>query len=140
MRRRPCSGGTSRFQFTYEHTAAATAKRDTSYRYAVLPESIDLSSEHEAQYAGSRVTIPGLGTAGSPPWVTIPASRVAWGVTIASNSRHRDAAVLFLSSLLGPAGRDALAANGPAPLVPARVSRSAVRRLPNALRERIGSI
>ena len=128
------------FQFTYEHTAAATAKRDTSYRYAALPESIDLSSEHEAQYAGSRVTIPGLGTAGSPPWVTIPASRVAWGVTIASNSRHRDAAVLFLSSLLGPAGRDALAANGPAPLVPARVSRSAVRRLPNALRERIGSI
>ena len=92
------------------------------------------------QYAGSRVTIPGLGTAGSPPWVTIPASRVAWGVTIASNSRHRDAAVLFLSSLLGPTGRDALAANGPAPLVPARVSRSAVRRLPNALRERIGSI
>jgi hypothetical protein len=122
------------FQFTYEHNAAATARRDASYRYAALPASIDLSSEDEAQYSGSRVTIPGLGTAGSAAWVTIPASRVAWGVTIASKSRHRDAAVLFLASLLGAAGRDALAANGPPPLVPARVARAAARRLPEALR------
>jgi ABC-type molybdate transport system substrate-binding protein len=122
------------FQFTYEHTAAAAAKRDPSYRYALLPESIDLSSANEAQYAGSRMTIPGLGTAGSAPWVTIPASRVAWGVTIATNSRHRDAALSFLSSLLGPPGREALAANGPPPLAPARVARAAARRLPDPLR------
>ena len=122
------------FQFTYEHTAAAAAKRDASYRYAALPESIGLSSENEAHYAGSRVSIPGLGTAGSTAWVTIPASRVAWGVTIASRSRHRDAALSFLASLLGPPGRDALAAHGPAPLVPARVARASARRLPEALR------
>jgi len=129
----PVIGKNFNFQFTYEHTAAAAAKRDTSYRYATLPEEIDLSSAKQDLYP-SGVTIPGLGIQGSIASVTIPASQVAWGVTIPTNSRNRDNAVAFLERLLGMAGRAALTANGPPPLPRARVSRSDYQRLPEALR------
>ena len=41
------------------------------------------------RYAGG-VTVPGLGIPGSSASVAIPASAVAWGVTIPTNSRNRD--------------------------------------------------
>ena len=128
----PVLGKDFNFQFTYEHTAAAAAKRDSSYRYAMLPEEIDLSSSKQDLYP-SGVTIPGLGTQGSMASVTIPASPVAWGVTIPRNARNRDNAVAFLERLLGPSGRTALTTNGPTPLPRARVSRSDYQRLPEAL-------
>ena len=127
----PVLGKDFNFQFTYEHTAAAAAKRDSSYRYAMLPEEIDLSSSQQDLYP-SGVTIPGLGTQGSMASVTIPASPVAWGVTIPRNARNRDNAVAFLERLLGPSGRTALTTNGPTPLPRARASRSDYQRLPGA--------
>jgi len=128
----PALGKDFSFQFTYEHTAAATAARDASYRYARLPEEIDLSST-KVRYAAS-VTIPGLGVSGTGAAVTIPASVTEWGVTIATNSRNREVAAEFLASLLGPTGRAALTRNGPAPRVPAHVSREDHQRLPGTLR------
>jgi ABC-type molybdate transport system substrate-binding protein len=128
----PALGKDFNFQFTYEHNAARTATSDSSYRYATLPREIDLSDVH-ARYDAS-VTIPGLGTPGAAASVTIPASPVEWGVTIPTNSQHRDLAIAFLTSLLGPAGRASFAANGPAPIAPARVSVPDQSRLPSPLR------
>jgi ABC-type molybdate transport system substrate-binding protein len=126
----PVLGKDFEFQLTYEHTAAAAAKRDPSYRYATLPEEIDLSSEH--RYASS-VTIPGLGIPASPASVTVPATTVEWGVTITSNSRHRDGGTAFIAALLGPSGRQALLRQGPTPLGKARVSRKDLSRVPQVL-------
>ena len=127
----PALGKDFNFQFTYEHTAARAAKLDAAYRYAALPPDIDLSMDNRRYAAGA--TVPGLGIPGSSPSVAIPASAVAWGVTIPTNSRNRDNAIAFVSALLGPIGRAALTKNGPAPLVPARVTREDDRRLPPVL-------
>ena len=124
----PALGKDFSFQFTYEHNAARTARQDPSYRYAALPPEIDLSR------GGESITIPGLGIPGSAPSVTIKASRVEWGVTIPVKSRNRENAVAFLALLLGPAGRDALATNGPAPLLPARVTAQDYDRVPLSVR------
>jgi ABC-type molybdate transport system substrate-binding protein len=125
------------FQFTYEHNAARTAKADPSYRYAALPREIDLSEARPDDNAS--VTIPGLGIPGAAASVTIRASVVEWGLTIPTNSRHRDQAIAFVASLLGPAGRASLTANGPAPLAPARASVPDQERLPLQLRALITS-
>ncbi len=111
----PALGKDFNFQFTYEHNAAAAAKRDPSYRYAMLPMEIDLSSTREDLYP-SGVTIPGLGIPGSSASVTIPASPVAWGVTIPGNAPNRDNAVAFVEQPSRPNGRAALTANGPTPM------------------------
>ena len=50
----PALGKDFNFQFTYEHNATNAAKRDASYRYARLPEEIDLSSTKEDHYASAR--------------------------------------------------------------------------------------
>ncbi len=130
----PLLGKDFSFQVIYEHSAAAAAKRDASYRYVTLPAEIDLSVTKSDQYSASKVTIPGLGTPGSAASVTIPPSRVEWGVTIPTNARNRDNGIAFVVSLLGATGRAALTANGPTPIVPARVKRDDARRLPDALR------
>jgi len=130
----PALGKEFNFQLTYEHIAAAAARRDPQYRYAMLPPEIDLSGARGIQYKAS-VTMPGLGTASSPPTVVMPASPVEWGLTIPTNSPHRDLAVAFVAELLGPAGRAAFTTNGPAPIVPARVTRTDAGRLPAALKQ-----
>jgi ABC-type molybdate transport system substrate-binding protein len=127
----PALGKDFSFQFTYEHNAARTAKADASYRYAALPPEIDLSRPPSR---AAQITIPGLGIPGSGAFVTIPASATEWGVTIASRSRNREAAIAFVAGLLGPAGRAALLTNGPAPSTPARVSRQDRQILPAVLR------
>jgi molybdate/tungstate transport system substrate-binding protein len=129
----PQLGKDFNFQIIYEHSAAAAAKRDASYRYAALPREIDLSSDSR-QYAASSVTIPGLGIPASRASVTIPASRVEWGVTIPTNARNRETAIAFVTMLLGPVGRAAPQANGPAPIVPARVKGDEAQRMPSELR------
>jgi ABC-type glycerol-3-phosphate transport system substrate-binding protein len=78
--------------------------------------------------------MPGLGTPAGPPTVLMPASPVEWGLTIPSNSPHRDAAVAFVAALLGPGGTAAFTANGPTPVTPARVTRADAGRLPAALK------
>jgi ABC-type molybdate transport system substrate-binding protein len=133
----PALGRDFNFQVTYEHNAARTAKQDASYRYATLPPEIDLSSAPRRRGGSSdlpaSVTIPGLGTQGSSPTVTIAASRVEWGLTIPTNSRNRENAIAFVTSLLGSVGRAVLTTNGPAPLLPARVTREDHQRLPPVL-------
>jgi molybdate/tungstate transport system substrate-binding protein len=130
----PALGKDFTFQLTYEHNAAFAAKRDAAYRYARLPPQVDLSSAVEQPDASSSVTIPGLGVSGSPASARIPASMVEWGVTIPVTSRNRGLAVAFLSELLGPVGREALTTNGPAPVIPARVTQLDRQRLPEPLR------
>jgi len=129
----PTLGKDFTFQITYEHTAAVNAARDASYRYARLPDSIDLSSDDGSRYAGSRITIPGLGTPGAAAWVTIEGSRVAWGVAVMSRSSRREDAVAFIAALLGPLGRAALMAHGPAPMS-RPLANVATSKLPVALR------
>ena len=133
----PALGKDFTFQFTYEHNAARTAKADSSYRYAALPREIELSSARRDDNAS--VTMPGLGIPGAAASVTIAASAVEWGLTIPTNSRHRDQAIAFVAGLLGPAGRASLMANGPAPIAPAQVSVPDQPRLPSQLRSLITS-
>jgi molybdate/tungstate transport system substrate-binding protein len=120
------------FQFTYEHSAAAAAKDNASYRYVRLPDRIDLSTAaNNHAYASATIAIPGIGPQASP--VSIPAARVAWGLTIPEKSPHPDDAVAFVRLLLGPTGTAALNASGPAPVAPALVSTADFRHVPRAL-------
>ena len=123
------------FQFTYEHNAAATAKRNPAYRFVRLPDRIDLSADaNNSVYEQARVTIPGLGLPGTAASVTIPASRATWGLTIPKKSANADDAAAFLNLLFGPIGTAALTANGPAPIAPAVMSRADYSRLPKTIK------
>jgi len=123
------------FQFTYEHSAAAAAQRNAVYRYARLPDVIDLSAiTNRSAYAQSRVTIPGLGIPGAASSVTIVATPAAWGLTIPRKSVNTEDAIAFVNLLLGPIGTAALNAAGPAPITPAIVSRDDSGRVPKSLK------
>jgi len=131
----PALGREFNFQFSYEHSAAAAARRNPAYRYVHLPDRIDLSaSANAAFYAQASVTLPGLGIAGAASSVTIPASRAAWGVTIIRKGANQENALAFVGLLLGPIGTAALNANGPSPVTPAFVSTSDHKQIPQALR------
>ncbi len=130
----PTLGKDYSFQFTYEHSAAERAKNDPAYRYVTLPDRIDLSnSGYRDLYAHVAVTMPGLGPPGTTPSVSIPASRVAWGVTIPKDSANATQAMEFVRLLLSATGTAALNANGPTPIAPALVSPDDYRHLPKAL-------
>ncbi|HTM04071.1 MAG TPA: extracellular solute-binding protein [Vicinamibacterales bacterium] len=135
----PALGKDFNFQTTYEHSALTAASTNPAYRFARLPDSIDLSSDAPGRYAASRITIPGAGIPGAPASVTIPASRTEWGITLAATTPSRDLAVAFVALLLGPTGRAALESHGPAPLVPARVTPSDAPRLPPALQRLVST-
>jgi len=123
------------FQFTYEHSAAATAQRNPAYRYVHLPDRIDLSlSANNPVYAKARVTIPGLGVPSAPASVTIPASDARWGLTIPRKSTNVHDAIAFVNLLLGPEGKAAMTANGPVPIAPAVVSRGDYPRVPKTIK------
>ncbi len=131
----PVLGRDFSFQFIYEHSAAAAAQQDSSYRYVRLPGRIDLSDlAHAASYAEARVTMPGLGIAGAATSVTIPGARVAWGVTVIRNAANEGNALAFVGLILGPIGTAALNANGPPPITPAVVSPADYRHMPAMLR------
>jgi len=122
------------FQFTYEHSAAAAAKANPAYRYVTLPAQIDLSTAvNDGAYARAAVTIPAIGFPGITSAVTIPASRVAWGLTIPAMTQNREHAIAFVSLLLGAPGTAALTSAGPAPITPAHVTRADYTRLPGPL-------
>jgi molybdate/tungstate transport system substrate-binding protein len=122
------------FQFIYEHSAAAAAKNNPSYRYVAVPDRIDLSTAaNNGHYARARVTIPGIGRPGTTSPVTIPGARVAWGLTVTRKSSNLENAILFVNLVLGAAGRNALNLHGPAPITPAFVSTGDYSRLPKSL-------
>jgi ABC-type molybdate transport system substrate-binding protein len=131
----PTLGRDYNFQFTYEHSAAARAKADPSYRYVALPDRMDLSTTaNNSYYSQASVTIPGIGPPGTMAPVLIRATRVAWGLTILKDSPNPENAIAFMSLVLGAAGSAAFNAHGPAPITPALVSPSDYTRVPTAVR------
>ena len=124
------------FQFIYEHNARAIAAGNPELRYVGLPDEVNLSNTAMdiwyRQHAS--ITLPGLGSPGAPRAVTVPAARVAWGITILSNAPNPAAAIKFLEMLLGRDGAATLEVNGPSRLSPALVSSSDYRNLPEPLR------
>jgi molybdate/tungstate transport system substrate-binding protein len=124
------------FQFTYEHNAQATASTNPDYRYVNLPAEIDLSDPAKDSYYRQHavVVLPGLGTPRSARTVSVPAARLAWGITLMKDAPNRENAIKFLQLLLGPTGTAALKDNGPAPIAPALVSPADFPMLPGSLR------
>jgi molybdate/tungstate transport system substrate-binding protein len=124
------------FQLIYEHNARAMAADNPGIRYVNLPDEINLSNPTmDARYRQhASIVLPGLGSPGAARTVTIPAARVAWGITILKNAPNPVGAVKFLQMLLGSDGAAQLEANGPAPLSPAVISANDYRRLPEPLR------
>jgi molybdate/tungstate transport system substrate-binding protein len=130
----PALGKDYNFQFIYEHSAAAAVKNDSSYRYVALPDRIDLSTtSNDSYYRQATVTIPGIARGGINPPVSIPATRVAWGLTILTNTPNAANAIAFVKLMLGAAGTAALSDVGPAPISPAVVVSGDYSRLPRAL-------
>jgi ABC-type molybdate transport system substrate-binding protein len=131
----PTLGRDFNFQFIYEHSAAAAAKTNQSYRYVALPDRIDLSTaSYNSDDAKAAVTLPGIGSPGarSSP-VSIPAARVAWGLTIPRKSANPENAIAFVNLVLGATGTAAFAVHGPAPIAPALVSVADYPRLPKSM-------
>jgi molybdate/tungstate transport system substrate-binding protein len=121
------------FQFIYEHSAAAAAAANPAYRYVTLPDRIDLSTSlNHDYYARAAVAMPGIGQRDHSSTVSVPAARVAWGLTI-PKGRSSEAATAFVATVLGTAGTAALTTHGPAPVTPAYVSRADAGRLPREL-------
>ena len=124
------------FQFIYEHSAELMASGNPDIRYVNLPDEINLSDPTKdswyAQHAS--IVIPGLGTRGNAGMVTIPATSVAWGITILKNAPNPESAVKFLQLLLSPDGTAVLKKNGPAPISPPVVRADDFQHLPDSLR------
>ena len=122
-RRRPCWGRTS---ISSSRTSTPPRRRRSATRRIDMRRCRrrSISRARNRICIASGVTIPGLGTQGSMASVTIPASPVAWGVTIASNARNRDNAVAFVERLLGPSGRDGVDDQRPARRCRARECRA----------------
>jgi len=130
------------FQFTYEHTARATANANPDYRYVNLPDEINLSDPARDAYyrQNAVVVIPGLGTSRSARTIAIPGAHVAWGITLLKDAPNKENAIKFLQLLLGPAGKAALSDNGPAPVSPALVNEGDFGKVPQILRSLVKTV
>lgn len=136
-------GKTFDYQFTYEHSALAAFRADTTgtYRYAKLPDGLGLSDPAASpRYVRRSITIPGLQTSGAGATVTIAAGRVHWGLTVMNAAPHRDNALSFLRLLFSPQGVALQSAAGPQPISPPTVSRKDYARLPDALQPLVQSV
>jgi molybdate/tungstate transport system substrate-binding protein len=124
------------FQFTYEHSARATAAGNPDYHYVELPEEINLADPAKDPYFRQHavVVLPGLGTASSARTIRVPAAHVAWGITLMKDAPNKENAIQFLQMLLSPAGTAFMNENGPAPVSPALVSPADIPKLPLSLR------
>jgi molybdate/tungstate transport system substrate-binding protein len=124
------------FQFTYEHNARATAATNPDYRYVDLPEEINMADPAKDAYYREHavVVLPGLGTPRSARTIAVPATHVAWGITLMKEATNKDNAIKFLQLLLSPAGTAFLNENGPSPVTPALVSPADLHKLPESLR------
>ncbi len=122
------------FQFTYEHSAMGTAQSNSDYRYAYLPDDIDMSNPAKnSLYKQAVVTMPGLAL--TDPSVDVQGSRVAWGLTIMNDAPNRENAIKFSQMLLTPGGigQTSLQQVGPTPVTPALVSPDDYANLPTEL-------
>jgi molybdate/tungstate transport system substrate-binding protein len=125
------------YQFTYEHGAQAAFKADPTgtYRYVRLPDEVSLGVPSlDGLYRKRGITIPGLQLPDSAATVTLPASRVTWGITLMNAAPNRERALAFLQLLLGSQGAAVLNETGPAPILPPVVSKQDFARLPPALK------
>ena len=124
------------FQIIYEHSAQATALTNPDYRYAYLPDDVDLSNPAMNDvYKQAAIMSPGLGIPGADATVTIPATRTAWGLTVLNNAPNRENAIKFLQLLFAPGdiGQTSLGKLGPAPISPPIVSPDDWAQVPGAL-------
>jgi molybdate/tungstate transport system substrate-binding protein len=122
------------FQFIYEHSAMAAAQSNPDYRYAYLPDDIDLSNPAKnSHYKQAVVTMPGLSLSDAP--VDVQGSRVAWGLTILNSAPHHENAVAFLQLLFKPGdiGQSTLQKVEPTPVSPPVVSSDDYAQLPAEL-------
>lgn len=125
------------YQFTYEHGARAAAKADKmgTYRYVRLPDEINLGvAGLNSVYAKRSVVMPGLQTEKSAPTVSIPASRVAWGITLMNAAPNRANALAFLELLFSSQGAAILDEVGPTAISPPIVSKQDFSQLPASLK------
>jgi molybdate/tungstate transport system substrate-binding protein len=130
-------GKTFDYQFTYEHGARTAFKADQTgtYRYVRLPDEVSLGVPGmDGLYRKRGITIPGLQVPGAATTVTLPASRVTWGITLMNAAPNRDHALAFLKLLFSSQGTAVLDATGPAPITPPVVSRQDFARLPPVLK------
>jgi molybdate/tungstate transport system substrate-binding protein len=123
------------FQLVYEHSAQASANSNPDFQYVNLPDEINMSDPGWNSYYRKHavVDLPGLGLSQTAQSVSIPAARVAWGITILKNAPNRDNAIRFLQLLLSSTGNGILKDKGPTPIVPALVSPTDYRNLPDSL-------
>jgi molybdate/tungstate transport system substrate-binding protein len=122
------------FQLIYEHSAMGTAQSNPDYRYAYLPDDIDMSNPAKnGLYKQAVITMPGLAL--SDPPVDVQGSRVAWGLTILNSAPNHENAIRFLQLLFKPGdvGQTALQKVGPSPVSPPVVSGDDYAQLPAEL-------
>jgi ABC-type molybdate transport system substrate-binding protein len=130
-------GKTYDYQFIYEHSALAAYNADAtkSYRYAKLPDEVSLSNPQlNRRYRKAAITIPGLGFPDTDTTVSIPGTRVVWGLTVLKSAANPDNALKFLQLLFSPQGVGLQTAPGPAPIRPPIVNARDFERLPHLLR------
>jgi hypothetical protein len=120
-----------------EHSALSAYNADAtkSYRYAKLPDQVSLSNPQlNRRYREAAITIPGLGLPDSDTTVSIPATRVVWGLTVLKSAANRDNALKFLQLLFSPQGVALQTAAGPTPISPPIVNARDFERLCSLLR------
>lgn len=130
-------GTTYDYQLIYQHSALAAYNADAtkSYRYALLPNELSLSDPKlNGRYREAAITIPGLGLPNTDTTVTIPGTRVVWGLTILKGAANSGNAIKFLQLLFSAQGMALQTAAGPTPISPPVAGRRDFERLPKALR------
>lgn len=126
-------------QFLYEGSAYAAWKTNPEdYRYVNLPDAVNLGSPALNDfYRQAEIVMPDLS---GEDHVTVPASRVTYGLTVVKNAPNSANGVAFVKYLLGPIGQAALASYQLRGLSPAQVSRDDYRVLPSELKPFVSAI
>jgi len=130
-------GTTYDYQLIYQHSALTAYNADAtkSYRYATLPDAVSLSDPKlNGRYREAAITIPGLGLPDTDMTVTIPGTRVVWGLTILKSAANPGNAIKFLQLLFSAQGVMLQTSAGPTPISPPVVSAKDFERLPPLLR------
>ena len=129
-------GRTFDYQILYESSALANYEANPStYRFVRLPAAVNLSDlTQELTYQQASTVIPGTLLPGSAPKITVPGTRVVFGVTILKNAPHPALAVRFLEYLFSSEGMALQTADGPTPLNRPLVTPPDYPRLPEALK------
>lgn len=124
------------YQFLYESSALASYRANpATYRYVRLPPEVNLSSPgQESRYNRVSIVVPGLGFPDTASKVRIPATQLAWGITVLRTAPHPATAVRFLQLLFSQQGVALQADSGPTPISPPLVSAEDYERLPPDLK------